>query len=121
MSDKDVFYELRNNMIGLYEAGNYDVALELVEKIEPKIPDMSARTTFWKMCVLSLQSSGTAIYATMSGSLPLRGFIAGATAWADVESLAAIAAGAKFDQSFTRAFNLFSRSENGYLRITQSL
>jgi predicted esterase len=54
MSDRNSFDELRINMMNLYEEGKYAAALELVEKNEPKFPDQSARTAFWKMCLLSL-------------------------------------------------------------------
>jgi hypothetical protein len=35
--------------------GKYAAALELVEKNEPDFPEQAARTTFWKMCLLSLE------------------------------------------------------------------
>jgi predicted esterase len=41
--------------MSLYEAGKYAAALELVEKKGPSFPDKSARTIFWKMCLLSLE------------------------------------------------------------------
>jgi len=55
MSDRDAFNKLTNNLMDLYEAGEYAAALELVRKNELSFPDMSARTTFWKMCLLSLE------------------------------------------------------------------
>lgn len=41
------------------------------------------------------QGGGMAIYAALSGSLPVRGFISSATWWPDIESLAAVASHAK--------------------------
>jgi len=55
MSDRASFNQLRDNLMSLYAAGDYAAALELVEKNEQIFPDMSARTTFWKMCLLSLE------------------------------------------------------------------
>jgi predicted esterase len=41
------------------------------------------------------QGSGMALYAALSGAMPVRGFIVGATWWQDVDSLAALAAKTK--------------------------
>lgn len=55
MSEMNSFKELRTGLMDLYTAGQYAAALELVEKNEPRFPDQLARTTFWKMCLLSLE------------------------------------------------------------------
>lgn len=55
MSERVPFNRLRERLMNLYTAGEYAAALELVEKNEPNFPEMSARTTFWKMCLLSLE------------------------------------------------------------------
>ena len=55
MSKEYSFNRLRDNLMNLYAGGTYADALELVEKNEPNFPDKSARTTFWKMCLLSLE------------------------------------------------------------------
>ena len=55
MSDINSFEELRVNLMSLYEEGKYAAALKLVEKNEPDFPEQAARTTFWKMCLLSLE------------------------------------------------------------------
>jgi dienelactone hydrolase len=55
MSDRNAFDQLRQNLMSLYAARNYSAALELVERNEPKFPEMAARTTFWKICLLSLE------------------------------------------------------------------
>jgi predicted peptidase len=54
MADKNSFDELRIDLMSLYEKGKYVTALELVEKNESNFPEQSPRTTFWKICLLSL-------------------------------------------------------------------
>jgi len=54
MSDRTSFEQLRVELMSLYEAGRYTAGYELVEKEEAKFPEQAARTTFWKMCLLSL-------------------------------------------------------------------
>jgi predicted esterase len=46
------------------------------------------------------QGSGMAIYAALSGVIPVRGFVASATWWQDVASLAVLAAGAKNQRGY---------------------
>lgn len=46
------------------------------------------------------QGSGMAIYAALSGKLPVRGFIANATWWPDVEALGALASNVKDVQGY---------------------
>jgi len=48
------FRELTDNMVLLYTGGNYADALQLVEQNADYFPEQAARTTFWKMCLLSL-------------------------------------------------------------------
>ena len=55
MSDRDAFDKLRSEMMGLYEAGDYTTARELIQTSEQDFPEMSARIMFWKMCLLSLE------------------------------------------------------------------
>lgn len=55
MSDRDAFDQLRDHLMQLYTARDFAGALELVEREEPKFPERVARTTFWKMCLLSLE------------------------------------------------------------------
>lgn len=40
-----------------YEAGDYSNALKIVEANESNFPEMAARTTFWKMCLHSLEGN----------------------------------------------------------------
>jgi len=48
------FRELTDKMVLLYREGKYADALHLVEVNANYFPDQAARTTFWKMCLLSL-------------------------------------------------------------------
>ena len=48
------FDELTDQMMNLYKESKYAEALELVEQNADRFPEQSVRTTFWKMCLLSL-------------------------------------------------------------------
>jgi dienelactone hydrolase len=48
------FDEVADKMMQLYAEGNYAAALQIVEQNADRFPEQSARTTFWKMCLLSL-------------------------------------------------------------------
>jgi predicted esterase len=48
------FRELTDRMVSLYTERKYADALQLVEQNADRFPEQSARTTFWKMCLLSL-------------------------------------------------------------------
>ena len=48
------FGQLTDEMVRLYSASQFAEALELVEKHADNFPEQAARTTFWKMCLLSL-------------------------------------------------------------------
>jgi acetyl esterase/lipase len=48
------FQELTDELMRLYPQGKYAEALEAVEQNADQFPEQSARTTFWKMCLLSL-------------------------------------------------------------------
>jgi predicted esterase len=48
------FRELTNELLRLYPQGKYAEALEVVEKHADLFPEQAARTTFWRMCLLSL-------------------------------------------------------------------
>lgn len=48
------FQELTDEMMRLYKGGKYSDAFELVERNADRFLEQSARTTFWKMCLLSL-------------------------------------------------------------------
>lgn len=57
MKEVESFDQLRDELMRRYEAGDYAAALGLVESNELKFPDMSAHTTFWKMCLHSLKGN----------------------------------------------------------------
>ena len=48
------FQELTDELMRLYPQGKYAEALEVVQQNADHFPEQSARTTFWKMCLLSL-------------------------------------------------------------------
>jgi len=48
------FGELTDQMMNLYRESKYADALQVVEQNADRFPEHSARTTFWKMCLLSL-------------------------------------------------------------------
>jgi predicted esterase len=48
------FRELTDKMMHLYTERKYTDALQLLEQNADHFPEQSARTTFWKMCLLSL-------------------------------------------------------------------
>ncbi|MBI5840649.1 MAG: hypothetical protein HZB19_11160 [Chloroflexi bacterium] len=52
--DKVAFQKLTDEMMVFYTEGKYVDALHLVELNADRFPEQSARTTFWKMCLLSL-------------------------------------------------------------------
>lgn len=52
--DPMTFRELTDKMVFLYTERNYVDALLLLEQNADRFPEQSARTTFWKMCLLSL-------------------------------------------------------------------
>lgn len=51
-----IFRELTDKMVLLYTEGRYADALHLVEQNADQFPEQVARTTFWKMCLLSLSN-----------------------------------------------------------------
>lgn len=54
MENDMTFQQLTNEMMRLYSDGRYVDAYELVERNADHFLEQSARTTFWKMCLLSL-------------------------------------------------------------------
>jgi dienelactone hydrolase len=50
------FRELTDKLTSLYTQGKFPEALELVEQNADSFPDQRARTTFWRMCLLSLNN-----------------------------------------------------------------
>ena len=48
------FQELTDELIRLYSQGKYAESLEVVEQNADRFPVQAARTTFWRMCLLSM-------------------------------------------------------------------
>ena len=48
------FQQLTDEMMRRYTAGKFSEALEVVERNADLFPEQSARTTFWRVCLLSL-------------------------------------------------------------------
>ncbi len=48
------FHELTDELMRLYDQHEYADALAVVEKNADAFPEEIARTTFWRMCLLSL-------------------------------------------------------------------
>lgn len=48
------FRQLTDELMSLYTAGKFEEALQVVEQNADRFPEQSGRTTFWKMCFLSL-------------------------------------------------------------------
>ncbi len=54
MENNMSFQKLTDEMMRLYTDGKYSEAFELVERNADRFPDEIARTTFWRMCLLSM-------------------------------------------------------------------
>jgi len=54
MDGKDEFRELAQELMRLYNAGDYAAALSAVEQKADSFPEERAHTTFWRLCLLSL-------------------------------------------------------------------
>ncbi len=54
MTATTAFRGLTEKMMALYTDGKFAEAFSLVERNAPRFPEQTARTTFWKMCLLSL-------------------------------------------------------------------
>src|SRR5687767_356565 len=48
------FSELTDQMVALYRENKFEEAFQLVEQEASHFPEQVARTTFWRMCLLSL-------------------------------------------------------------------
>lgn len=51
--EKMTFDEFRARMIPLYQDGKFAAALQLIDEHAGRFPEQSARTTYWRMCMLS--------------------------------------------------------------------
>ena len=54
MEEALTFGDLTQKLTALYTAGKYAEGLQLVEQNRQNFPEQAARTTFWRMCLLSL-------------------------------------------------------------------
>jgi predicted esterase len=63
------FQQLTDELMRLYPQGKYAEALEVVEQNADLFPEQSARTTYWKMCLLSLCGRTVDLYAVFRGGL----------------------------------------------------
>jgi predicted esterase len=50
------FQELTDELVRLYSQGKYAEALDVVEQNADRFPMQAARTTYWRMCLLSMSS-----------------------------------------------------------------
>ena len=63
------FDELTDQMMNLYRESKYAEALQIVEQNADHFPEHLARTTFWKMCLLSLCSRSNDILSVFQKGL----------------------------------------------------
>jgi predicted esterase len=63
------FRELTDKMILLYREGKYGHALQLVEQNADRFPVQLSRTTFWKMCLLSLSGRSEEVISVFQKGL----------------------------------------------------
>jgi predicted esterase len=63
------FDELTDQMTNLYKESKYADALQIVEQNADRFPEQSVRTTFWKMCLLSLCGRSDDVIAILQKGL----------------------------------------------------
>lgn len=63
------FRELTDQMVALYHQNKMEDALQLVEQNQAAFPEQSARTTFWRMCLLSLCNRPDAVMSVFQQGL----------------------------------------------------
>jgi predicted esterase len=63
------FRELTDQMVTLYHQNKMENALQLVEQNQAAFPEQSARTTFWRMCLLSLCNRPDAVMSVFQQGL----------------------------------------------------
>ena len=63
------FGELTEQMMNLYRESKYADALQIVEQNADRFPEHSARTTFWKMCLLSLCGRSSDVMSVFQNGL----------------------------------------------------
>jgi phospholipase/carboxylesterase len=63
------FRELGDRMVTLYGQGKFEDALHLTEQHMDAFPDQRARTTFWRMCLLSLSGRSAEVMSVFQQGL----------------------------------------------------
>jgi dienelactone hydrolase len=63
------FRELGSRMVTLYGQGKFEDALHLTEQHMDAFPDQRARTTFWRMCLLSLSGRSAEVMSVFQQGL----------------------------------------------------
>lgn len=63
------FQELTNRLVQLYQEGKFEEAYNMIEQDADRFPDQSARTIFWKMCLLSLAGRSEEVISTFRQGL----------------------------------------------------
>lgn len=63
------FAELQDRIINLYQEGKYLAALTLLDRYAGRFPEQAARTTFWRLCLLSLSNRPDDVLAVFRDGL----------------------------------------------------
>jgi predicted esterase len=63
------FHELTDQMVALYQQNKMQEAFQLVEQNQNAFPDQLARTTFWRMCLLSLTGQSADVLSVFQQGL----------------------------------------------------
>jgi predicted esterase len=69
MSEVDDFRSVTEELFRMYREGQFASALEMVETRAGSFPEQAARTTFWRICLLSLCGRKEAALATLAQGL----------------------------------------------------
>ena len=67
--EQKTFQELTDELIRLYNEARYGEAFDIVDRNADYFPEQAARTTFWKMCLLSLSGRTDEVLATFRKGL----------------------------------------------------
>lgn len=67
--EQTTFRELTDKMVLLYTERKYADALQLLEQHADRFPEQSARTTFWTMCLLSLNGRSEEVISVFQKGL----------------------------------------------------
>jgi dienelactone hydrolase len=63
------FRELTDQMVALYHQNKMEDALQLIERNQGMFPEQSARITFWRMCLLSLNGRSAEVLSVFQQGL----------------------------------------------------